>query len=219
MLGLISFLIILQPDIGTLFIIAFISLVVYFIGGGRISHILGIIIICSLMLVAMVYSREYQMNRFKCLIDPNYDIYKTCYQIRQSLIAVGSGGLWGKGIGQSRQKFMYLPEVSGDSIFAIIAEEIGLIFSSCLIFMYFFLFWRGCKIAKYSPDVFGRILAVGIVTWILIQAILNIAGIINLIPMTGVPLPFISYGGSAILSSLAAMGILVNISKYTTKKI
>ncbi len=124
----------------------------------------------------------------------------------------------GRGLGESRQKYMYLPEVSGDSIFAIIAEEVGLIFSSLFILAYLFLFYRGYQIAKHAPDLFGQNLAIGIVSWISLQAMINIGGIINVIPMTGVPLPLVSYGGSAILASLAACGILVNISKQTVRK-
>jgi cell division protein FtsW len=135
--------------------------------------------------------------------------------VNQSLIAVGSGGIWGRGLGASRQKYMYLPEVSGDAIFAVIAEETGLIISSFLIICYLYIFYRGYLIAIRAPDDFGRLLAIGIVSWLVIQAIINIGGIINLIPMTGVPLPFISYGGSAILATLIAAGILVNISKQT----
>jgi cell division protein FtsW len=155
------------------------------------------------------------MNRFRCLLD--FDEYKQniCYQVNQSLIAVGSGGIWGRGFGDSRQKFLYLPEVSGDSIFAIIAEETGLIFSALLIVAFVMLFYRGYLIAKSAPDDFGKILSIGIVSWLVVQATINIGGIINVLPMTGVPLPLVSYGGSAILAALAALGVLVNISKQT----
>lgn len=217
-LGFIAFLMLLQPDMGTLFIIAIISLIVYFVGGGKISHILTIIILGSVVFTGMVFLKPYQMNRFKCMLNPDFSSQGVCYQINQSLIAVGSGGWFGRGIGQSRQKFMYIPEVSSDSIFAIIGEEVGLIFSSILVILYIFLFYRGYLISKYAPDGFGRILAIGIVGWIVIQAVLNIGGMINLMPMTGVPLPFISYGGSAIMSSLLALGILVNISKQTINR-
>ncbi|MDD4333347.1 MAG: putative lipid II flippase FtsW [Patescibacteria group bacterium] len=214
-LGVIAGLMILQPDIGTLFIISITSLIVYFVGGGKLKHIFTILLIGALCLVALLFLKPYQMNRFKCMADPSFSSNDICYQVNQSLIAVGSGGLFGRGLGQSRQKFMYLPEVQGDSIFAIIGEEIGLIFSSVLVFLYVYLFYRGYLISKNAPDGFGRILAIGIVTWLVMQAIINIGGMINLMPMTGVPLPFISYGGSAILAALIAMGILVNISKQT----
>lgn len=214
-LGSIALLMVLQPDIGTLSIISITSLIVYFIGGGKLKHILLILIFSILAFALMAQFKPYQLNRFRCLMDPAYDRQDICYQVNQSLIAVGSGGFIGRGVGASRQKFMYVPEVSGDSIFAIIAEETGLIISVLLILAYAYLFYCGYKIAKYAPDDFGRILAIGIVSWITIQAIINIGGIINLMPMTGVPLPLISYGGTATLAALMAMGILVNISKQT----
>lgn len=206
----IAFLMLLQPDLGTLSIITLTALIVYFVGGGKIWHLFVITIIGALLFSAVILSNEYQLNRFKCVFNSDSD---SCYQINQSLIAVGSGGLFGRGFGQSRQKFMYLPEVSGDSIFAIIGEELGLIAGSLLIMTYILLFYRGILIAKRAPDDFGRILAIGISSWIIVQVIINIGGMINLIPMTGVPLPFISYGGSALVSVLAAMGVLANISK------
>jgi len=215
-LGVISLLMIAQPDLGTLFIIAFTALVVFFAAGGKISHIIVTIVFAALILAVMVLLKSgYQSDRFKCLQDPSYSAQDKCYQINQSLIAVGSGGWFGRGIGQSRQKFMYLPEVWGDSIFPIIAEEIGFIFSSLLLLLYLFVFYRGILIARAAPDLYGRALATGVVVWLSVQTFLNIGGMINLIPMTGVPLPFVSSGGSAILSNLIAMGILVNISKQT----
>ncbi len=215
-LGVISGLMILQPDLGTLFIIAFTSMLVFFVGGGKLSHIILAIVLAGLALVLMLSLKSsYQSDRFKCLKDPNYSAQDKCYQINQSLIAVGSGGWFGRGLGQSRQKFMYLPEVWGDSIFPIVAEELGFIFSALLILLYLFLFYRGLLVARGAPDLFGSTLAVGIVVWLAVQTFLNIGGMINLIPMTGVPLPFVSAGGSAILSALIAMGILVNISKQT----
>jgi cell division protein FtsW len=214
-LGIIGILMIFQPDVGTLAIITITSLVVYYVGGGSIKHILGIILLGIFAVVLLVRVMPYQADRFRCFFNPEYSANDVCYQVNQSLIAVGSGGFLGRGLGASRQKFMYLPEVSGDSIFAIIGEETGLIFSSSLVLLFLYLFYRGFLIAKYAPDNFGRILAIGIVTWLVVQAMVNIGGMINLMPMTGVPLPFISYGGSALLASLAAIGILVNISKHT----
>ncbi len=218
-LGIISGLMIAQPDMGTLFIIAFTALIVFFTGGGKVTHIFLTLCLAALLLFIVLSTRSsYQSDRFKCLKDPTYSTQDKCYQINQSLIAVGSGGWFGRGLGQSRQKFMYLPEVWGDSIFPIIAEEIGFIFSTFLILLYLFIFYRGLAIARAAPDLYGSALATGIVVWLAIQTFLNIGGMINLIPMTGVPLPFISHGGSAILSALIAMGILVNISKQTTTR-
>jgi len=213
-LGVISGLMIVQPDLGTLFIIAFTAMVVFFVGGGKISHIFITLMLAGLVLFLMLNIRSsYQSDRFKCLKDPSYSAQDKCYQINQSLIAVGSGSWFGRGLGQSRQKFMYLPEVWGDAIFPIIAEETGFIFSTLLILLYLFIFYRGLIIARGSPDLYGRTLAAGVVVWLSVQTFLNIGGMINLIPMTGVPLPFVSAGGSALLSNLMAMGILINISK------
>ncbi len=215
-LGFIGALMFAQPDLGTLFIIAFSSVVVFFAGGGKVKHLL---LVGGLGLLALFFifspQSSYQSDRFKCLQDPSYSAQDKCYQINQSLIAVGSGGWFGRGIGQSRQKFMYLPEVWGDSIFPIIAEEIGFIFSTLLILLFLFVFYRGLLIARGAPDLYGSLLAVGVVSWLAVQSFLNIGGMINLIPMTGVPLPFISAGGSAVLANLIAVGILVNISKQT----
>lgn len=212
-LGAIAFLMILQPDMGTLTVIALASLVVYFIGGGKIKHIVSIILLGLAALALMVNIYPYQANRFKCLMDPAYSPREYCYQINQSLIAVGSGGWFGRGLGASRQKFLYLPEAQNDAIFPIISEETGLIFSVILVALYLVLFYRGFIIAKNAPDDFGRILAMGIVSWIVFQAFINIGGMINIMPMTGVPLPLVSYGGSAMLVALSSLGILANISK------
>jgi len=215
-LGVISVLMLAQPDLGTLFIIIFTAFVVFFAGGGKVAHIVMMILLAGLLLyIALSLRTSYQNDRFKCLKDPSYSAQDKCYQINQSLIAIGSGGWFGRGLGESRQKFMYLPEVWGDSIFPIIAEETGFIFCLLLILLYLFLFYRGLLIARAAPDIYGSMLAIGIVTWLAVQTFLNIGGMVNLIPMTGVPLPFVSSGGSAILSSLLAMGILVNISKQT----
>src|SRR3989339_1120914 len=175
-LGIITFLMIKQPDIGTLSIIAITSLIVYFVGGGQLKHILLIFLIGAVGFAVMVQLRPYQLQRFQCMLDPGFDKAKTCYQVNQSLIAVGSGGVFGRGLGESRQKFMYLPEIQGDSIFAVIAEETGLIVSSLFIACYLYFFYRGLLVARSAPDDFGRILAIGIVSWVVIQALINIGG-------------------------------------------
>jgi len=218
-LGIISLLMLAQPDLGTLFIIVFTSMLVFFVGGGKLKHIFLVVILAGLLLfLTLSIKSSYQNDRFKCLKDPSYSSQDKCYQINQSLIAVGSGGWFGRGLGQSRQKFMYLPEVWGDSIFSIAAEEIGFVFSTLLLLLFLFIFYRGLIIARGAPDLYGRTLATGIVIWLAVQTFLNIGGMINLIPMTGVPLPFVSAGGSAILSALIAIGILVNISRQTKNR-
>lgn len=214
-LAAIAALMLLQPDFGTLFVIALTSLLVYFVGGGKLKHIVVIVLLGAVAMFLMVKYTPHQAARFKCFFDPASNTRDACYQINQSLIAIGSGGFWGRGFGASRQKMLYLPEVSGDSIFAIVSEELGFIFSGGLIVLFIFLFFRGFLISRRAPDIFGRLLSIGVVSWISFQALINIGGMINLMPMTGVPLPFVSYGGSAIMSALAAIGLLVNISKQT----
>ncbi len=216
--GVISLLMLLQPDLGTLFIIAISSFVVYFVAGGKISHLVIIFLAGVLAFFIMVQVKSYQMDRFRCVLDSGYSQQGKCYQLDQSLIAVGSGGFWGRGLGQSRQKFLYLPEVHGDSIFAVIAEEIGLAGSFIFVFLYLLLFYRIMSVARASGDIFGRLLATGIGSWLIVQTILNIGGVIGLIPMTGVPLPLVSQGGSSLLATLIALGIVLNISRHSGKK-
>jgi cell division protein FtsW len=215
-LGIISVLMIAQPNLGTLFVIACTSLVVFFVGGGKITHLVFVMLLAVIILAAMlILHPSYQTDRFLCMKDLGYSTQDKCYQVSQSLIAIGSGGIFGRGLGKSREKFLYLPEVWADSIFPIIAEETGFIVCALLLLLYLFIFYRGLLIARAAPDTYGSMLAVGVVVWLAIESFLNIGGMTNLIPMTGVPLPFISAGGSAALSSLIGMGILLNISKQT----
>ena len=155
------------------------------------------------------------MARLTSFFNSDVDTQGISYHITQAKIAVGSGGFLGLGIGKSRQKFNYLPEVYGDSIFAIIAEEMGFLFSVIILILFLTLIIRGLKIARAAPDNFGKLLAVGITIWFAFQAFINIATMVGLFPLTGIPLPFISYGGTALAISMFAVGILVNISKQT----
>ncbi len=155
------------------------------------------------------------MERLTVFLHPEMDPQGIGYQINQALLAIGSGGLFGLGWGHSIQKWKYLPEPIGESIFAIAAEELGFIGAGVLVIAFVMLAWRGFKIAKDAPNRFGYLLAGGITGWIFFQAFINMAAISRLIPLTGIPLPFVSYGGSAMIASLAGVGILINISKYT----
>src|SRR3989339_377836 len=212
--GLISFLIIKQPDIGTLAIISVTSLVMYYIAGAKLNHLAVIIAAGLLGLVVMIKAAPYRMNRIIAWLNTDIDPQGIGWQIKQSLIAVGSGGWFGLGIGSSRQK-SYLPQPANDSIFAVIAEEIGFLFSVALIILFIVLIHRGFQIARQSDDDFAKLLAIGIITWLSLQIFINIGGMIKLMPMTGVPLPFISLGGSNLAVTLLAIGILTNISKFT----
>lgn len=213
--GIIGVLIIFQPDVGTLGVIALTAMAIFFSAGAKIQHILLIIFIGLSGLYALIKTAPYRMDRFIVFLHPEIDPKGIGYQINQALLAMGSGGIIGAGLGHSRQKYNFLPEPIGDSIFALIGEEIGFIGSIFLISLFLLFIFRGLKIAKNSPDKFGKLLAVGITFGIGIQAFINIAGISGLIPLTGITLPFISYGGSSMIITLIGAGILLNISKYT----
>lgn len=213
--ALVSFLLVKQPDIGTLGITILIAMSIFFVSGARISHILLMGGAGVASLFALIKMESYRMDRFLVFLHPELDPRGIGYQINQALLAIGSGGIFGIGLGHGLQKFNYLPEPVGDSIFAIIGEELGLFGEFILIALFVMLAMRGLRIAKHAPDIFGRLTAVGIVSWIIFQAFINIAAISGLIPLTGVPLPFISYGGTSIVFLLTGIGILLNISKQT----
>lgn len=218
-LGIIGLLIMLQPDLGTTTVIVASAVAIYFSAGATLGH-LGLLFGSAItLLVVLIKSAPYRMQRLMVFLNPAADIQGAGYHINQALLAIGSGGLWGLGFGRSHQKYLYLPQTHTDSIFAIIAEELGFIRSSLVIFVFLFLAYRGFKIAKEAPDTFSRLVVIGIMTWILIQAFVNIAAMLSLVPLTGVPLPFISYGGSSLIVLLAAVGIILNISKNSGSRI
>lgn len=203
----------LQKDLGSALVLIITIIFVYIVAGGSFLKVLAIVPVGLLALLILIVTSEYRKKRILAFFDPFSDTQGFTYHISQVIIALGSGGLWGLGIGQSRQKFEYIPEVTTDSIFAIIGEELGFLGGILLIGLFCYLCIRGFKIAKEAPDNFGRILAVGLISLLCIQAITNFSSMVSLMPLTGVPLPFISYGGSALLINLAAVGILLNISK------
>jgi cell division protein FtsW len=216
--GILAILMLLQPDLGTLFILTGASFAMYYVGGGKFRHILTVCAAGLLGLIILVNlpGQQYKLDRFRCFMNQDRDQQSSCYQINQSLIAIGSGGIFGRGLGESRQKFLYLPEVQNDFIFSVIAEETGLLGSIAVVLLFAFLGQRAWHVARRAPDEFGKNLAVGIIVWIVGQAILNIGGITNFLPMTGVPLPLISYGGTAIVAALAGLGIVTSVSRYET---
>lgn len=216
-LVLVSALLILQPDLSTLGIIVLSCGVLYFLSGAKMSYLLGILISGGMALTLAVRLKPYRWQRFLSYLNPDIDVVGKSYQINQALLALGSGGIWGVGLGHSRQKFNYLPEPMGDSIFAILGEEMGFIGTIIFLFLFLFLFIRAFKIAKNADTDFGRLLAFGIGFWLFLQAFVNIAATCGLLPVAGIPLPFVSYGGSSMVVSLVAVGILLNISKYRRK--
>lgn len=216
-LGAIMFLIALQPDVGTMSIIVAMSLVVYFVAGAPLLHVGGFVAGGAVLLALLIGLAPYRAARFTTFLYPELDPQGIGYHINQALLAIGSGGFWGVGYGHSRQKFQYLPEVSGDSIFAIIGEELGFIFSVLIIVAFLFFFRRAVRIAMSAPDVFGKLVVIGIASWICIQALVNIGSMVGVMPMTGVTLPFVSYGGSSLAISMCAIGVVLNISRYAKK--
>lgn len=215
--SLVGFLIIKQPDVGTLVIIVLTSLVIYFVAGAKISHLMAIMLAGMIALLALIKMAPYRVNRLMVFIESQTDLRGIGYHVNQALIAIGSGGIFGLGLGHSRQKFNYLPEPVSDSIFAILSEELGMAGAMVLISLFVLLAIRGFKIAKNAPDTFGKLIAGGITSWIIFQSFINISAITGIIPLTGVPLPFISYGGTSLVFLMAGVGILLNVSKYAKK--
>jgi len=207
----------LQSDAGTLALIVIVGFIIYFISGGGFLHLGTIIIVYAASFFALIKFFPHRIARFITFFNPNFDTQGISYQINQAILAIGSGGILGLGPGHSLQKHNFLPEPMGDSIFAIAAEEIGFIGILVLVSLFVLLIIKGLKVAKKSPDEFAKLTVIGIVSWIAFQTIINIAAITKLIPLTGIPLPFLSYGGSSMIAMMAGLGILVNISKYTTR--
>ncbi len=213
-LGVIMLLMILQPDVGTMMVISLMSLTVYFVAGAPWSHLSMLFSGGMILLAVLIATAPYRLERFTAFLNPERDPLGIGYHINQALIAIGSGGFFGLGYGHSVQKFQYLPEVVSDSIFAIMAEELGFLFSVPLLVLFVLLFWRGLKIAAGARDDFGRYLVIGIVTWIIFQAFINIGSMLGVMPMTGVPLPLVSYGGTSLAITMGAIGVVLNVSRY-----
>ncbi len=217
MVGIIFSLILLEPDLGTAVMIAAISAIIIFAAGIKIRHLFGLLLIAVPMLFYFIYSKPYRRERMLAFINPWKDPLDTGYHIIQSLLALGSGGIFGVGPGGSHQKFLYLPEPGTDFIFAVLGEEFGLVGTFTVLVLFFLFTWRGLKVAVNSQDVFSSLLAVGITSFIVLQAVLNIGVATAVLPVTGITLPLISYGGSSLVIILTSLGLLLNISRYTKK--
>jgi cell division protein FtsW len=213
--GFVGVLIAQQPDIGTLTVVAGAALLTYFAAGARLRHLAAVIASAVAVFVILIRLAPYRLARFTTFLHPELDPKGIGYQVHQALLAIGSGGFWGLGFGRSRQKFRYLPEPAGDSIFSIAAEELGFLRVAVLIALYTFIIIRGYQIARKAPDTFGKLVAVGITSWFFVQAAIHIGANLALTPLTGIPLPFVSYGGSALVIALAGAGILLNISRQS----
>lgn len=209
-------LIMFQPDLGTASIVLAEAVIIYYLSGGSMFYfILGSPVVAFIGYL-LIKLEPYRASRLTSFLNLNDSLTNTSYHVKQVLIALGSGGIFGLGIGNSIQKYAYLPENVTDSIFPIIAEEFGFLGASLLILLFAFLVYRGFVIASHARDKFGKLLAGGIIAFIGIQIIINLGAMTALFPLTGVPLPFISFGGSALIVDLAAMGILLNISRQSS---
>ncbi|MFC4183076.1 stage V sporulation protein E [Saccharococcus thermophilus] len=206
--------IMLQPDLGTGTVMVGTCIAMIFVAGARISHFIGLGVLGLAGFAALILSAPYRIKRITSFLNPWEDPLGSGFQIIQSLYAIGPGGLFGLGLGQSRQKFFYLPEPQTDFIFAILAEELGFIGGSLVLLLFSLLLWRGVRIALGAPDLYGSFLAIGIICMVAIQVMINIGVVTGLMPVTGITLPFLSYGGSSLTLMLMAIGVLLNISKH-----
>ncbi|RLC37399.1 putative lipid II flippase FtsW [candidate division Kazan bacterium] len=216
--GVVALLVIQEPDFGTAVLIALIAGTMYMAAGATWGQLGTLFTAGAALITFLVYSAPYRVRRILIFLNPGADPLGAGYHVNQALLAIGSGGLFGLGYGHSRQKFNFLPEAASDSIFAIIGEELGLIGAVFFVLLPFaIIVWRGLEIARRAPDMFGRIMALGLTVWIGYQALINIGATIGLFPLTGMPLPFVSLGGSSLVIMLMACGVLLNISKQTVK--
>lgn len=212
-------LILLQRDLGTGMSVIFFTLVIVFCSGAQFKHIFALGLLSGVIGLIFIFTQSYRLERLTSFLDPWADPLDSGYQLIQSLIAIGNGGLTGKGFGNSIQKYLYLPEGHTDFIFAITAEELGLLGVGFILLCYVLLILRGIRAATRCPDPFGTLLGIGIVAMIGIQTFINIAVVSGRLPITGITLPFLSYGGSSLLLTLFSMGILLNISRYSVETV
>lgn len=225
--GLIPFLLLMAPgvlllmwqrDLGTLLVILVTCGFMFFVSGVPYTQILAVGAVGVVLVGLLIAIEPYRMDRFTTFLRPSEDKLGDGYHINQAMLAVGSGGFWGRGYGNSLQKYLYLPEPHTDSIFAITVEELGLLRSLLVIGVIGLLGYRGYQIAFRAQDNFARMVAFGITTWLLFQALINLGAILGLVPLTGVPLPLISYGGTSLIACLVSIGIVAGISRYAQGK-
>lgn len=213
LLGIIIGLIMMQPDMGTAIIVFGIFIVLYYLSGYKLQYLLLLIPFSGVGFYLLVHNSPYRLRRLMAFLNPELDPLGITYHVRQILISLAGGGLLGRGFSASRQKYQFLPEAHTDSIFAIIGEEFGFIGSLLLIGLYLLLIYQAYRIAQNAPDTYGRLLAGAIFSLLALHVMVNLGAMVNLIPLTGVPLPFISYGGSSLFIMYSLMGILINIGR------
>lgn len=205
-----------QPHMSCALIIVAVTAIMMVLAGTKLRYFFAAVGAVVPILVYIVMTKEYILTRFLTFLDPFADTSDSGYQVIQSLYAIGSGGLFGRGIGRSLQKYLYLPEPYNDFILSILAEELGFVGVAAVIFLFGLLIWRGFRVANNAPDRFGSLVAAGITSLIAVQVVINIAVVTSSMPVTGMPLPFFSYGGTSLVFLMADMGILLNISRYAT---
>jgi cell division protein FtsW len=215
LMGVLIGLIMLQPDLGTSLLLAAVGLSMFLVAGANFFHLGLVTSIGGMAFLTLALTTAYRRDRILVFLNPDADLRNLGWQLAQAKLAIGSGGLFGVGLGASYQKFAWLPAAHHDAIFAVIAEELGLVGAGFVLMLFIMLAWRGYRVAMRAPDPYGALVGVGIVTWMIVQAAINIGGITTTIPFTGIPIPFISYGGTSLVVSLVAMGILLNISRQT----
>jgi cell division protein FtsW len=216
-LAVIAALLMLEPHLSGTGVIFLTGVIILFVAGAKIYHFVLLSVPVIGAVIAAVVTSEYRWKRVTAFLDPFEDKMGSGWQIIQSLYAIGSGGLFGLGLGRSRQKFLYIPEPHSDFIFSILCEELGLVGAVTVIMLFVLLIWRGIKIALNAQDSFGSLLATGIITLIAVQVLINIAVVTSSMPVTGMPLPFFSAGGSSLVFIMASMGIVLSISRYSKK--
>lgn len=205
-----------QPDAGSLLLVSCIAFALFIVGGGRWRYVISIIIVAMLAILILIIFKpqSHIVQRLKVFAYPEIDPLGASWQIHQSYVALGSGGFFGVGWGKSRQKFQYLPQVQADAIFPIMAEELGFAGAAAFIIFLFFIFFRMLRIARASPDRFGMLITVGVAAWLIGQSFINMATMLGIMPLTGVPLPLVSHGGTTVFMMLLSLGIVANISRY-----
>jgi cell division protein FtsW len=211
--GVVSLLVLVQPDLGTMTVIAGTAFLLMFVAGVRLRLLATTLVLWGVVGASLILGESYRRTRFFSFLHPWSDPQNTGYQIVQSLIALGSGHVFGVGLGASRQKWMYVPNAHTDFIFSILGEELGLIGEVVVLALFVLLVYAGIRIALRAPDAFGRLLAGGITAWFGLQALVNLGAVTGVLPITGVPLPFVSFGGSSLVVSMAAVGVLLSIGK------
>jgi cell division protein FtsW len=207
-------LILFEPDLGTVIVLATVFIVVYFTAGAKVLHVVPAIAGCIIVGAFALILSPFRRARILAFLNPWENADGSAYQVVQGLYAIGSGGITGEGFAQGQQKLFYLPYPYSDFIFAVVGEELGLIGTLAVVVAFGLLLWRGARAALYAPDRFGKLLGIGIIAGLITQALFNISVVISILPAKGIPLPFISYGGSSIVLTLFSVGILLNISQY-----